>query len=345
MVKIALIHRRDLDPYFIAFYAPLERLGLQIVDEFGLTRRALAKAAGDVEVLHFHWLHTLFPRSGIGVVPGAARFLLLFQRARRLGYRVLYTAHNMLPHDTPMPRLDGMVARAVLRWADGVVAHTDWAAGRLRDMARRDLPIFRVPSMNYRGVFPEPPPREEARDRLGWPRDQFVYLAFGAARPYKRLPEIAAAFSRTPDADAALVIAGACQVPALTARLESAARADHRIRLALRGLSPPDLALMLAAADATVFAATTLLSSGSVPHALTAGHPVVAPDLPLFREMAPAAGGVFFPPGEMTAALRAARALDPGAARAANLARSREMDWPPLAPAFYQWLRDDVARR
>ena len=58
------------------------------------------------------------------------------------------------------------------------------------------------------GSYPNVVSRAEACRRLGLPEDAFVYLLFGALRPYKGLEELIAAFRQLADPDAVLLAAG-----------------------------------------------------------------------------------------------------------------------------------------
>src|SRR5690606_30750685 len=48
-------------------------------------------------VLHLHWLHTMLD---LQKVDGDKNLISCLAYARKLGYKILYTAHNIVSHDT-----------------------------------------------------------------------------------------------------------------------------------------------------------------------------------------------------------------------------------------------------
>ena len=122
------------------------------------------------------------------------------RRMKRLGKKVFYTVHNVLPHRYPPlvpPWLMHHWIRRACRSCDGLFAHTDRLAGDLdRFLGGRHPPITVVPH----GVWTVNDPAEQGlpeptlAERLSWKR----LLFFGAIRRNKGLDLLLRAMPRLP---------------------------------------------------------------------------------------------------------------------------------------------------
>lgn len=116
-----------------------------------------------------------------------------------LGKRVIYTAHNVLPHNKEN-FLNRIIFSIVYSIADVIVVHTEYLQHRL-------MKEFKIVGRKIRvvkhGVYKSRNNplinTEKAREYLGMSQDAFVLLFFGGILPYKGLPILldALAGSRT----------------------------------------------------------------------------------------------------------------------------------------------------
>jgi beta-1,4-mannosyltransferase len=238
-----------------------------------------------VDVVHLHWLEYVATPDPTPVVGWARTWLrlvrlivvLLILRARRIG--IVWTVHNLAPHETARPRAEAALYQAVYLLADQIIVHSEYARARVRSRFRgRGRQITVIPHANYEGAFaPEPRSREEVRAALALPGDAFVYLAFGIIRSYKRLALVAEQFRRLEGDDLRLLIAGTPSPPAEADVLRAHAAADPRIVLRAEYIPDELVSGLHLAADAAVIAYADVFSSGALLLALTHGRPVVAP--------------------------------------------------------------------
>jgi beta-1,4-mannosyltransferase len=203
-----------------------------------------------IQFLHFHW-DQCFSES-VSLNPRfrelrswckTARYALLLALARMLRYRIIWTVHEVLPHEGRSLRRDLVAGRILAKASHALVAHDDdtavRAAALLRPSNRR---IAVIPHGSYDGVYPAGRSRDAVRDELEVTASNFVFLAFGNLRRYKRIDLLLDAFSAVEDPDAVLVIAGEFlwRLPdpdwtaAMRERLQDAAASDRRIRLSDR---------------------------------------------------------------------------------------------------------------
>jgi len=253
---------------------------------------AIARAVG-YRVFHLHWVFGFtFPGSGRSVaIRRLSRlwFVVILASARMVGLRVVWTAHNVLPHD-PVFDDDVRARTALVERCDLVIAHTTYALDGLTALGA-------PPSHGC--VIPLGPmvSEDEFRD-LPMPGSHSVRTAlfFGRVAPYKGLEELLIAI-RDLGPKLELIVAGECQSPGYRRRLEAlAGQAGQRVRLCLERVPEDALRAVFARADAVVFPFRSVTTSSSVLLGMASGRPVVIPDLPAFAEL-PDDAVIRYPPG------------------------------------------------
>jgi beta-1,4-mannosyltransferase len=301
-------------------YAALAVEGFEQVEQPRLSLRWLWGARSRARFLHFHW-----PESQYRFGRGPARLRPLLSRlklgvfasrlatARLLGYRLIWTVHQIYPHESHDSGLDRHGARLLASACDLLVAHDRWTADEIASqLAGSSKAVAVVPHGSYVGVYPEGRPRADVRRKLGLPQESFVFLSFGELRAYKETELLLAAFSSVSDPHVRLVVAGNVKDVRTGARVRSAAETDARI-VTVPGFVPEaGVAELFHAFDAAVLPRGEPGTSGSLVLALSLGLPVVAADVATVREVAPdgKAGWLFRPhdPASLRAALESAAA-------------------------------------
>ncbi len=263
-------------------------------------------------------------------------------QARRAGVRLVYTVHNLAPHDARpnyLGRLAERANRLILAQADAVHVHSRAAALALQRAYGRTHNVFVVPHGNYLGWYANTLSRAEARRSLALPEAAFVYLFLGQIAPYKGLEELLAAFSQLADPATYLVIAGKVVRPEYLDHL--GARVTQPRVVFRPGFVPDEaLQLYLNAADIVVNPYQQITTSGSVMLALSFGRPVLAPAFETLAEVIAPAAGLLYPvgePGALAGALREARTRNWSSA--AVLAEAHRFDWPELGQRLVQVYR------
>lgn len=332
-LRVAHVPRTEAPTSYVALLTrALEAHGVRPVPPTGSLWRIGRRRSADV--VHLHWLEFIAPSDGrpvtglVRTFVRQARLVVGIVWLRLRGIRVVWTVHNLAPHEPVRPRLECLLGRVVSRLADRVIAHSRYAGSRIQARWGRAAPVVVIPHPNYSDVFPaDLRPRREIRRRMGLPEDAFVFLAFGQVRPYKRLPQLVQAFSALDGADLRLVIAGQPVVASEAERLRQAAAADARVVLDLRQIPDAEVAGLHRAADAGVLAYRDVFSSGALMLALSQGLPVVVPDEGTAREIAGEDASETFPPGGLADALDRMRAADAEAGSAAAVAVAERYGW------------------
>ena len=155
------------NPYQHLLTAELERLGIRVLHLEDIPSVAwLVRNRRHVEVLHLHWLYGVYMHRYLTPYKWVA-FIARILLARRLGYRIVWTAHNILPHRMPVRPIHLLVRRLVMAQAAAVIVHCEYGGQELLRRFPRKAPTYVVPIGSYRGVYPASTSRAEARDRLG----------------------------------------------------------------------------------------------------------------------------------------------------------------------------------
>ena len=327
----------ETNPYGPLLAEALERRGVEVIYEVRHDRAFLDAHAGDLDVLHFHWPHYDYTDPDRATTERRMwDFVDELAHARELGYHVVWTAHNVYPHDRAHRDLDHTFRVELCRLASAVIAHCDLAAETVSRTFGRTDRIFVIPHGNFIGTHPPLIGRSQARASYGVPDDAYVYAFFGNIQPYKGIEELLDAFIELPDEPWLVITGGGWpdHVAAIGARI----RAGRPGRVVYRTFEPfaPGIEIVraLAAADScpVPFRATT--TSGSLVLALSWGLPVVAPALGCLPTTVLPGAGVLYDPDDplgLVHALSAVRELDPGAAAEAALASVRRFEWDDIA--------------
>jgi beta-1,4-mannosyltransferase len=325
-------------PYLDQLYAPMagpEVAVHRLRPRYALLALLLGRGP---RILHLHFFDELTQRPGaISTAARSLLFLALLAALRWRGVRIVWTAHNLQPHETYHPTWAFLVYRLVVRWSAAVIAHSRAARSLIESRYGRPSACVVVPHGSYIGLYGPQRDRAHSRAALGLPADRRVLLNIGTLRPYKGLEDLLAAFADLPVRErGTLLIAGAAKDSDYAAALTHQAQIIPGAQLQPRFVRDDQLPTYLAAADIVVIPYHSLLTSGILLWALSYARPVVAPAFGPVRELVrEGREGFLFAPGDQES-LRAAlaRAIahpDLDTLGRAGLEVAREFAWPKIA--------------
>lgn len=324
---------RGLQDHGVAFDLPSDEGG-----DF-LSARWLRAHAGDVDLLHFHWSHYHYTAdTWMRSAPELVKFIGKIVLARRLGYRIVWTMHNYMPHERWYPMLHYMDRLALARLSHSVIVHCAHGRDLLAAKLARHGNVSVIPHGDFGPYMPPLPPRSQAREQLQIPEQAIVFYFFGSIRPYKQVPHLIREFATLPGANLVLIVTGLPLNEALRTEIEDLAALDSRVRHRLEYIPDQELASYLAAADVAVLPFRDILASGSVMTALSSGLPVVAPRLGCLPELiTPACGVLYDPgPGALAAALEQSLSSNLESMGHAAKARARQFPWEAMVQATHR---------
>jgi glycosyltransferase involved in cell wall biosynthesis len=265
-----------------------------------------------------------------------------------LGYRIVWTVHEVYPNDSLSRRIDRRAARAIARRSDVLLAHDQATAALIEtELGVAMSRVAIVPHGSYAGFYPPGRRRAVVRSELAIPEDAFVFLAFGSLKPYKRLGLVLEAFAALELPQARLVVAGNVRdtEASIGESVLEAAEQDPRIVPLLELVPDERVAELFGAADVVVLSRSDGWTSGALVLALGQGRPVVVAHTPLYAELTQEGeAGWLFEPGNARS-LRdalAAAASDPDLVRQKGIAAAqidRRFSWEEAAVRTASLLR------
>lgn len=214
-----------------------------------------------------HWPDAFFGWRGL---PRTAARLAKLLAARAAGAKLVWLAHNVVPHGGG--RSPGPLMPIFLRAIDGVIFMSD---------ASRDAALERYPQLRrtrqlvtVHGLYPPVVPLPEPRAPVSG--EPVRLLNFGLLRPYKNVEALIEAAAAEPD-DAHLLVLGYAADGDYGAALAASAGPNTRIEARRESVSEEDLEQAIDAADLVVLPYRNIMHSGSAIHALSRNRPVVVP--------------------------------------------------------------------
>ncbi len=239
-------------------------------------------------ILHIHWVFQ-FSLPWAAPVALARRvmqwwFWFYLWWADALGYRIVWTAHDLLPHEQVF--FDDRRARQYLiERADAVIALSSATAEELVELGATGVQV--IPHGPFTAPYPTTLGREAARSEFAFAASDVVVLLLGKIEHYKGADLLLEALGRLPTSSPIrVVVAGACIDTAYRATLsELAARVGSRAIVRLNRIPAEQIATYLEAADFAAFPFRAITNSGSVVLAQSFGLPVLIPNLTSLRDI------------------------------------------------------------
>lgn len=328
--------------YNDCFSAALENEGVDVIEGV-FSGGWLYQNVHSGDWLHLHWPSFAYNISGskLRQYLWFARFVVLLLLARTKGAQIVWTAHNLLPHDRcQIPAFD-ILGRHIVIWLSRLIlVHGPGPAEALQ--AR--FPGVRgklvsIPLGHWIDYYQADVSKEAARRFLGVPLEGLVFLFIGLCKPYKNLHELVATFVKT-DLDATLVVAGKFSDAAYRDQIVSLAGNDPRIRIREGFIPDEHMQHHLKACDYVVVPYREILTSGTAMLALSFGRPLISVDFGFLRDVVSEKVGILFPhddPNGLASALIEAgqRQFD----EEAIIAHARQFSYAQAAWTFVNSLR------
>lgn len=240
------------------------------------------------QILHIHWVFQFS-------LPWATRshwvkrmmewwFGMYLRLAVLLGYKIVWTAHDLLPHE-PVFANDARARDLLLSKASEVIALSESTAMELRTLGARHVSV--IPIGSYAEPYPVKVTTEEARASFGFREDDVVITLVGKMEEYKGADLLLLAAAQLPESSRIkLLLAGSCSDKSYLGELSRLANeATVTVVTHFQWVPDQDLARYLQATNIAAFPFREISNSGSVLLALSFGRPVIIPNLPALRDI------------------------------------------------------------
>ncbi|PZO57091.1 MAG: hypothetical protein DI639_15180 [Leifsonia xyli] len=241
--------------------------------------------AGDV--FHMHWTAPIVQRSDDDLATARTRldrFRTAVDAARSRGARLVWTIHNVLPHDARHLELELELNRYLAATADVVHVMNRATPDAVSDFYTLDpAKVVHIPHPSYQGVYPASIGRPEARAALGLGTSERTVLAFGQMRPYKGLDLLIDAVRALAPAERPVLLLAGRTSDEDRAVIDSLLGDDVRAVREHDHVEDVDVQRWFRAADLAVFPYRRVLNSGALHLAASFEVPAVLPDEPYLR--------------------------------------------------------------
>ena len=271
------------NPFVNLLYVDAQSQGWQVVGSRLLehfVRLVSESTLGDV--IHVHWTAPIVQR-GKDADDAAQRrtvFEEAITQARTRGTTVVWSIHNVVPHDASF--LDEELALA--RFLSDASSRIHILSSRTREIVadRYSLDpaaLVRVPHSSYWGVYDQSVSRAEARDHFGLSESDVVVGFLGQLRPYKGVDTLIRAIEllQRTHPSVVLMLGGKTHPDHIEAFDRLVAPLTRVIR-SHTFVADDELPLWMRAFDIMALPYRSVLNSGSIALAATYGVPVVTPE-------------------------------------------------------------------
>ncbi|TYT27128.1 glycosyltransferase [Luteimonas viscosa] len=273
----------EMNPFQRLLYSRASEEGFALVPAVDFEHLAPVGWAGR-SVIHLHWLASVLA-GAVNMEEARIRIAAFRKRLvtwRSAGHRLVWTMHNVLPHESTIPEAEIALRQAVAEQADAIHLLSRASADEASNYY--DLPsdkAFHVPHPSYEGWYANTRDRMSARMDLMLSENEFTFVAFGSLQRYKGLVELVDAFAllneRRPDRPMRLLIAGKAVDPDYLAELMTRVEHMPSVRLIPSAMEERQVQTLLNGADAAVAPYLRTLNSGAALLAATFRRPLVAP--------------------------------------------------------------------
>lgn len=232
--------------------------------------------SGRENVLHVHWVNPIFGR-GLKrneIEQRSRSFLNGLREQQGRGFKIYWTIHNRLSHDSNAPELELAFQKDLYRLADRVFVHHPLAVEFLDWLPDREKL-----GLCEHGAYPVTNnlSKLEARRVLDLNPQAFLLTHVGQVREYKGLSSILPTLLDLLEALPRLTILIAGRISSDSVKAWLIKHSHPRILVRDRFLSDEELNACMLASDAGFLSYDNILTSGTLAHWLSYGRPVVSP--------------------------------------------------------------------
>ena len=244
-----------------------------------LENRAISSVPG---ILNIHWTTPIL-QYATGPFRAAIeldRFSAALHKFRTAGGRLVWTLHNVLPHEARHVWAETQLAQLLADRADAIHALSEITARQASEVLRLDpRRVVVIEHSSYVGQYPDWVSRDAARAQLGLSSTDKVLVALGGIRPYKGLGRLLDVFHELAEEDPSLhlLVAGKPAATQETAGLQRRCEQSPRVLSEFSHVPDDQLQVWFGAADLAVLPYSRILNSGVFWLAQTFGLPIVGP--------------------------------------------------------------------
>lgn len=234
-----------------------------------------------VDILVLDWVHSFYISNSV-FVSLLKTFLQFWDRklVRNRKTIIIWNMHNLHRHDKKFLHLEKFNFKKLAQCVNGIRVFNDFSIAEVRKYLglKLNYPIVNIPQGQY-----------YTRNNLSFDYSNenvvdFVILFFGSIRKGKGLDKFLVTFSKIENRNLKLIIAGAPVDDELIYIVKKEAEKDKRIIIIDRFIPEDEIEKLFELAFAIVLPYENILNSGVQLLAHSFSKPILANDIPVFRE-------------------------------------------------------------
>jgi len=303
--------RGEPNPYVDLFYDALSPHGIELVGKLIFNNLWLKRNLDNFDAIHLHWPELIwrnyrpvfFKYLRTSNCPGSWRAANYFEAnfrqyfnnkkidwfkknvlfLKRQGKEVLYTWHNVEPHEE-CTHVDWAGNQVLAEYADLIIFHSAWAEKECRRIYNIQAPTVVMPHGNYYGVYPPPRNRYLVAKELGIDPEKPIVGCLGAIRDYKGV-DLACEALTLLNGRIQLLCAGKPHGEYDLHKLQQYINNIEGSVLIPKLVTDQEFSDYANLCNILLFPYKKVTGSGALLAALTLGKGVVASDLPFFKDV------------------------------------------------------------
>lgn len=287
------------NPFQSLYYSKFMEKGIIPIGTNNLSNVASIRWTGKLH-LHLHWLGNIIGDTEVKSVANQRidDFLKQIDHMKNNGFKIIWTVHNILPHDAILQDCQIRLRVELVKRCD--IIHTMCEDTVELSEAFFTIPrkkIVNIPHPTYENFYPSQYSELESRFQLGVNSDEFVFLFFGSIQAYKGLHDLVRAFKKiesVTETKMKLIIAGKVYNQSNFKTIKNEIDASENIILIQSRIPNEDVQHYFKAANICVCPYRITLNSGVAHLSHTFGTPVIGPNVGGFKELLSNGGGIRF---------------------------------------------------
>ena len=287
------------NPFQSLYYSKFMENGVVPIGTNNLANVASIRWPGKLS-LHLHWLGNIIGDTESKTVANQRidDFLIQIDTMKENGFKIIWTVHNILPHDAMLQDCQIRLRVELVKRCD--IIHTMCNDTIELAEAFFTIPenkVVNIPHPTYENFYPNQYTELESRFQLGIDSNEFVFLFFGSIQAYKGLHDLVRAFKKVDsetEKKLKLIIAGKVYNQSNFKTIKNEIDASENILLMQNRIANEDVQHYFKAANICVCPYRITLNSGVAHLSHTFGTPVIGPNVGGFKELLSDGGGFTF---------------------------------------------------
>ncbi|RJQ35841.1 glycosyltransferase [Candidatus Microgenomates bacterium] len=241
------------------------------------------------DIFHLHWVYNFkSPINNILFKTIVTIYFLLFLSIiKLLRYKLIWTVHNVLPHDKQFVN-DVLARRFLSKLCDAKIVHSESTIDEMKKIKMDTKNVYIIPHGNYIESYENKVNERDAKKYFDYKIDDFVFLFFGRIEKYKGIEDLLEVFKKITKKrkNIKLLIAGKCQDENLKKLLNNYKnKLRNNIKICTKFIENNEVQYYFNCANAIVYPFKEITTSGSVILALSFGKPVICPRIGALKDM------------------------------------------------------------